>query len=86
MKLGDIGALVLIEWEDSTLETGWRRGDPDPDPTRCRSSGWLIHDGEDVKVLAAHITDDDDPEMAGIIRIPNACIQSITRLTKDGPY
>ena len=78
--------LVLIEWEDSrqpipnwvrlsTLET--------PMPVRCVSVGWLIHDGADVKSVAANVGDlgdEGNAQASGIIQIPTRCILRTVQL------
>ena len=73
--------LVLIEWEDSAQpvsgwcwlnETTWGH------IVICRSVGWLIHDGEDIKVLAPNLGDlDGELQACGVIRIP---ARSVTRV------
>ena len=53
-----LGRLVLIEWVDSGRNpNSWAAFDDYPDPyiLRCRSVGWLIHDGSECKVVAPHV-------------------------------
>lgn len=64
--------LVLIEWLDSHRSDGWHGGEPDTRPLRCRSVGWLIHDGEHAKTIAPHVTDEESPQRCGEMTIP-AC-------------
>ena len=72
--------LVLIEWEDSRQPiANWVRLSTldEPMPVRCASVGWLLHDGADVKSVAANVGDLDDESNAqasGIIQIPTRCI------------
>lgn len=78
--------LVLIEWEDSAQpvpgwswlsETTWES------VIKCRSVGWLIYDGQDVKALAPNLgnmDDGDSLQISGVIRIPARCITRLTRL------
>jgi hypothetical protein len=55
--------LVLIEWVDSLgCSTQWQKLDSiSTDPLRCRSVGWLIHDGRESKVIVPHVYDDEHP-------------------------
>ncbi len=50
--------LVLIDWVDSHRNpNSWTPLDefPEPAPLQCRSVGWLVHDGEDCKVVVPHL-------------------------------
>jgi hypothetical protein len=51
-------------------------------PTRCRSVGWLIHDGRDAKVVAPHIGDEDHGELQrnGEMTIPACAIKRMRRI------
>lgn len=82
MKTND---LVLIEWEDSAQPiAAWQFASQFDDYTTlvCRSVGWLVHDGDEVKGLAANVADfgDDDFQMSGLIRIPTRCVRSVSKL------
>lgn len=78
--------LVLMEWEDSAQPIpGWAFLEDFDNFSiiRCRSVGWLIHDGE-VKALAQNMgasSADDDAQISGVIRIPARCVVSVKRLT-----
>jgi len=73
--------LVLIEWEDSAQPVpGWSWLDETTweSVVLCKSVGWLIHDGEDVKALAPNLGDmGSDTQVSGVIRIPTRCITRI---------
>ena len=79
--------LVMIEWEDSRLpESNWTllsTFTPGA-AVRCVSAGWMIHDGQDVKVLAPNMGDigDEEVQVSGVIRIPARCILKITALNE----
>lgn len=85
MKTNDM-RLVLIEWLDSFgCSTEWRGlKDISPSPNKCRSVGWLIHDGEDCKVIVPHISDPDHANATqqgcGDMTIPVKAIVSIVDL------
>jgi hypothetical protein len=78
--------LVLVEWVDSygcspkwqPLEAAVRK------PMRCKSVGWLLHDGPDCKVIVPHISDEKTDEIpaqgCGDMTIPNSAILKITSL------
>ena len=53
--------LVLVEWEDSFgCSSRWREiPDITLTPLRCRSVGWLLHDGEACKVIIPHLSAND---------------------------
>jgi hypothetical protein len=74
--------LVLIEWLDSHRTDGWHHDEPATEGKLCRSVGWLIHDGEDAKTIAAHIADEDcsPPQRAGEMTIPTCSVKRIKRL------
>lgn len=82
MKTFTACPLVLIEWEDSAQPiSSWTfLADFDAlDIVKCRSVGWLIHNGEHVKALAQNVGDPhhDQAQVSGVIRIPARCIVSI---------
>lgn len=78
--------LVLIEWEDSRQPiAGWMRlSEFDKlEVCKCVSVGFLLHDGEDQKVLAPNMADIEDKhniQSSGIIHIPAKCVLRITPL------
>lgn len=72
--------LVLIEWQDSHYVPGWHRDSPITESMKCRSVGWLVYDGEEVKTIAAHITKEDDPQRSGEMTIPTVSIIKVTNL------
>lgn len=86
--MDDLPPLVLIEWEDSAR--------PAPEwcfvadlgkisAVRCKSVGWLIHDGKDVKALAPNLgSGDHSAQACGIIKIPARSVVSVTQLKKAG--
>jgi len=80
--------LVLIEWEDSSQPlSSWFRIDdlPEPSHVECVSVGWLIHDGQETKMLAPNMGDTDSKEniqASGIIRIPARAIKRIAPLAE----
>ena len=69
-----IGKLVLVEWWDSHYTQGWKTDDPSEEPLRCCSVGWLLHEGERAKTIAAHMTDEEVPQRNGEMTIPSASI------------
>lgn len=78
--------LVMIEWEDSLQPAGaWSYlSDFEPKPSmRIASVGWLVHDGDDCKVVAPNIgslDDADNAQMTGAIQIPTRCVVSVQKL------
>ncbi len=52
---------MLVEWVDSYgCSSSWEEiGEPFDAPTVmiCRSVGWLVHDGDDCKVLVPHVAE-----------------------------
>jgi hypothetical protein len=85
---GDGFPLVMIEWVDSAQPiSSWQWIDemPEPSLTICRSVGWLVYDGEDVKSVAPNLSvSDDNAQVSGVIRIPTRCIIRIAQL--DPPW
>ena len=81
--------LVLVEWLDSCQPIpGWTHLTdlPEENVTRCVSVGWLISDGDQVKMLAPNMGDTDSEtnmQASGIIRIPEACITRIVKLKES---
>lgn len=82
--------LVIIRWEDSAQPLpAWRHLSqlPATRAIECATVGWLLKDGDDVKVLCQSVGDLDSPHNAqasGIMTIPTRCVISIERLTEDG--
>lgn len=76
--------LVLIEWVDSTQPTpdwAWIDEVSWKEVALCRSVGWLVYDGEEVKALAPNVaTVCGDVQISGVIRIPTRAVVRITRL------
>lgn len=81
------GKLVLIEWVDSDQPTGaWLRlSEFKPEGIcQCVSVGFLIHDGEDIKIIApnlADVTSEGNQQVSGTMSIPTVAIKRIVRLT-----
>ena len=79
-------SLVLIEWEDSARPIPeWRHLSDfgHSGAIKCASVGWLLHDGEDKKVLAPNMGDVEDErniQACGVIQIPTRCVTRIRRL------
>lgn len=80
--------LVLVEWEDSTQPMSgwhWLAGLGDLGVVKCRSVGWLVQDGEMVKVLAPNLgtyEGDSDCQASGVIRIPARAVVRIANLSE----
>ena len=78
--------LVLIEWLDSFgCSSDWQSLENcSPKPMRCRSVGWLVHDGEDCKVIVPHLSEDDHPNAprqgCGDMTIPSRSVINIASL------
>ena len=72
--------LVLIEWEDSHHRPGWTTETPAPEPLICKSVGWLVGSTKDAKVIAANMTQEDNPQRCGDMTIPKRCIRRIKKL------
>jgi len=51
--------LVLVDWLDSFgCSSDWQQMEGcRPTVLHCRSVGWLLHDGEECKVIVPHISD-----------------------------
>lgn len=73
--------LVLIEWFDSHGVDGWHAGPPAAEPLLCRSVGWLVFDGSEVKTVAPHMSDEDEPQRRGELTIPACSIRRIIHIT-----
>jgi hypothetical protein len=66
-----------VRWLDSHYVPGWHTDEPSTSPLLCRSVGWLVHDGDEAKTIAAHITNEEDPQRCGDMTIPAEAITSI---------
>lgn len=66
--------LVLITWLDSHQVGGWHTEGPATKALKCRSVGWLIHDGEEAKTIAPHMTDEETPQRSGEMTIPTCAV------------
>jgi hypothetical protein len=81
--------LVIIRWEDSAQPIpAWKHLSqlPSTRAIECATVGWLLKDGDDVKVLCQSVGDLDNPHNAqasGIMTIPARCVISIERLTEE---
>jgi len=84
--LEDVMRLVLIEWIDSFgCSPSWTNIEDvtEPDPLLCKSVGWLLVDGERIKVVVRLLvegTEETTQQGRGDMSIPVACIQRIVDL------
>jgi len=80
--------LVLIEWLDSFgCSSDWQALEVDNfKPLVCRSVGWLLHDGDDCKVVVPHVTEVINGSVSkqgcGDMTIPTKSIISISKLSE----
>ena len=81
--------LVLITWEDSygcsSVWEPFRKPFSPPQRQVCRSVGWLVHDGEDCKVVVPHIATgvgDAPDEGCGDMAIPSSAVLSLVDLVE----
>ena len=72
--------LTMIEWLDSHRCAGWTTDAPATEPVLCRSVGWLLHDGDQAKTLAPHMTDEPTPQRAGEMTIPTCAVVKMRTL------
>jgi hypothetical protein len=77
--------LVLIEWLDSFgCSADWQPLEGClTKPLRCRSVGWLLHDGDDCKIVVPHLSNAHEnvsPQGCGDMTIPSAAIVAISDL------
>lgn len=75
----------MVEWEDYHTIEGWHAidGPLNDEAVVCRSVGWRVLDGENVKTVAPHMTPadaDEVPQACGIKRIPARSILRIVEL------
>lgn len=82
--------LVQIEWEDSYgCASSWTPiGSCAPSVMLCKSGGWLIHDGDDCKVIVPHLNQASHPNAdlqgCGDMTIPSSAVKSIQGLSLLG--
>lgn len=83
--------LVLIEWEDSAQPIGeWQWAEVYDDyrsrVVLCRTTGWLMVDRDDVKVIAQTLGrqgGDGDPQVNGVMQIPARAVVRVVALTEE---
>ena len=81
--------LVLVEWEDSRQPSSqWQYISSLDMPTVCRcvSVGFLLHEEDGIKVLAANMGDidsEDDMQVTGVIAIPECSIKLVRELSES---
>ena len=73
--------LVLIEWLDSYgCSSVWQKlSDCDAEVMICQSVGWLLHDGDECKVVVPHVAGEAD-QGCGDMTIPSKAISRIVDL------
>ena len=81
--------LVLIKWVDSYSGSGahWRGLQSyTPRNLLCSSVGWLLHDGEECKVVVPHLSEPaeegDDRQGCGDMTIPTSTIIDMVDLSQ----
>ncbi len=78
--------LVYIEWFDAYGCSSTWQDMPEikPSPIVCKSVGWLLHDGDDCKVIVPHTMPDDhdhaNPQGCGDMTIPTVAIKRIVEM------
>jgi hypothetical protein len=77
--------LVLIDWVDSYgCSPSWQTLEPiNPALMVCHSVGWLVHDGDDCKVIVPHLADSEPTthrQGCGDMTIPTKAILRIVPL------
>ena len=82
--------LVLIEWEDSFgCSTTWTPvEDCNPIALLCQSVGWLLYEGDDMKVVAPHMTMNTQgvvEQACGDMTIPASAVRRIVDLEMPLP-
>jgi hypothetical protein len=79
---GRLYPLVMIEWVDSSCNPCWQTGEPEPSLTHCRSVGWLLYDGKEAKVIAAHVADEssDNMQRNTEMTIPTRAVTKMRRI------
>lgn len=76
--------LVLVEWMDSYgCSSEWQPiAGCNPKALRCQSVGWLLHDGDDCKVIVPHLSDAEhsqaEQQGCGDMTIPTQAILKIS--------
>ena len=81
--------LVIIDWVDSFgCSSEWQElNTSNPKPLLCRSVGWLLHDGDDCKVVVPHVTKELEDQVqrqgCGDMTIPTKSITSIVDLPAE---
>ena len=81
--------LVLIEWVDAHGDGKWQELDGlDDRALLCRSVGWLVLDGENAKVVAPHMIEQEPGvplQGCGLMTIPASSVVTMWGLTEgDG--
>ena len=81
--------LVLVEWIDSYgCSPAWESlSDCQPKLMQCRSVGWLLHDGDDCKVIIPHLSerhDDVTKQGCGDMTIPSRAVLRMIDLADPG--
>jgi hypothetical protein len=77
MKVGD---LLLVEWLDSARTEGWHSpAEVSPEPSYCRSVGWMMKKGRDGIVISPHLAAQSPTgemtDVGGNLAIPNGAIK-----------
>jgi hypothetical protein len=81
--------LVIIRWEDSGQPLpSWQylSALPQTRAIECATVGWLLKDGDDLKVICQSVGDLGSPKNAqasGIMTIPARCVLSIEKLIEE---
>lgn len=77
----------MVEWVDSCQpvpEWSWLGERSWGEVVVCRSVGWLVHDGDDVKAVAANVGEiDGEIQISGVIRIPARSVIRMVKLTEE---
>jgi len=72
--------LVIVEWVDSHITSGWSREKQDDEPQTCVSVGWVVAENERALSVSPHISIEETPQRNGTMTIPKCSIKRIGEL------
>ena len=72
--------LVVIEWVDSTMRSGWTSDEYDAETQICVSIGWITAESKVALSVSPHISIESEPQRNGTMTIPKSCIKRIANL------
>jgi len=71
--------LVIVEWTDAGCDSSWQTPGTILTPSKCHTAGWLLHQDDDMLMVAATFTENGDFNQT--MSIPRGMVVKVENVT-----